>query len=100
MLRCNPTNPALSRLFIDANRLSIWRDLDADGITDDGELRPLSEFDIASIDLAAVAIGETNEGHPVKYRSHVTLADGSTAATEPTRRTATARSSSSRSPRW
>jgi Ca2+-binding RTX toxin-like protein len=62
--------------------LSIWRDLDGDGITDDGELLALSSYGIASIDLAATAINETNEGNPVKYRSHVTYADGSMAVVD------------------
>jgi hypothetical protein len=58
--------------------LSIWRDLDGDGVTDDGELRPLADFGIASIDLAATMVNETNEGNLIKYRSYVTYADGST----------------------
>jgi Ca2+-binding RTX toxin-like protein len=60
--------------------LQIWRDLDGDGYTDDGELFSLDTYSVVGIDLGANRISEFNEGNEVRLRSTVQLADGGTAA--------------------
>ena len=60
--------------------LRVWRDADADGITDDGELVSLSEADIASINLATESTGETIDGQSVASQGTFERADGSTGA--------------------
>ena len=67
---------------IDANdaafaSLMLWQDRDGDGVTDEGELISLADAGIASIDLQATAIDETNNGHDVSHRSRVMMDDGS-----------------------
>jgi RHS repeat-associated protein len=58
------------------NDLLVWRDLDQDGISDAGELQSLDDLSIATIDLNATSVSQTNEGHDVTDISTYTLADG------------------------
>ncbi len=62
--------------------LLIWRDLDQDGKSDDGELQSLSDVGITSIDLNATEVDETNQEHLVSHSSNVTFSDGSTGLVE------------------
>lgn len=62
--------------------LRIWRDLDQDGVSDEGELQGLSDVGIASIDLSATEVSETNLEHLVSHRSSVTFSDGTTGLIE------------------
>ncbi|KPF77526.1 hypothetical protein IP88_06110 [alpha proteobacterium AAP81b] len=71
---------------IDANdsqfaSLSVWRDLNSDGLTDMGELQSLAAAGVAAISLAATALsGVTAAGNPVTAQSSYTRADGSSGA--------------------
>ena len=60
--------------------LLIWKDENADGRTDAGELRQLSEFDITSIDLAGAVANHVHLGNgaSIHEETTVTLGDGST----------------------
>ena len=60
--------------------LQIWRDLDQDGRSDDGELYTLDDLSISEISLDSTSVGETNEGHAVTDISTYTLSDGTTRA--------------------
>lgn len=70
----------LDSLDTDFANLLVWRDLNQDGLSQADELLSLSETGIASIDLSAQEIDETNEGHWVSHRSSVTFDDGVTTA--------------------
>jgi len=60
------------------SELRIWRDLDGDAVTDDGELFTLADLDIASIDLTATDDGTRNAGNVVARTGSFTRGDGST----------------------
>lgn len=62
--------------------MRVWRDLDQDGVSDDGELQGLADVGIASIDLGAAEVSETNQGHLVSHRSSVTFSDGTSGLIE------------------
>jgi Ca2+-binding RTX toxin-like protein len=68
---------------IDANdaafgSLLVWRDLDSDGISDQGELVSLSTAGIASINLNASLANYTLAGNLVTHHSSVTWSDAHT----------------------
>ncbi|MEW2918033.1 calcium-binding protein [Ruegeria sp. ANG10] len=72
---------------IDANddqfsELNVWRDLDQDGVSDDGELQSLAETGIVSIDLNSEEVNETNQDHLVSDRSTVEFSDGTSGIIE------------------
>ncbi|MCI4661101.1 MAG: AHH domain-containing protein [Neomegalonema sp.] len=57
--------------------LQIWRDLDQDGISDEGELTGLAASGIAALSLSHSALDEqTNSGHTRTGLGTVTLSDG------------------------
>ncbi len=59
--------------------LSVWRDLDQDGVTDEGELFSLAEAGIASISLTTSDPEETeNAQNVITAESTFTRTDGST----------------------
>ena len=58
--------------------LLVWTDTNGDGVTEDGELHSLSELGIASIDLAAVASGESVNGNTIGEVGSFTRSDGTT----------------------
>ena len=58
--------------------LRIWRDLDRDGQTDDGELFTLTDLDITSVGLMPTADGSTNSLNVVAQTGSFTRGDGST----------------------
>ncbi|QFT68647.1 Bifunctional hemolysin/adenylate cyclase precursor [Labrenzia sp. THAF35] len=58
--------------------LRIWRDLDGDAVTDEGELFTLAELDIASINLTATDDGSQNASNVVARTGSFTRGDGST----------------------
>jgi len=61
------------------SELKVWRDLDQDGETDEGELFGLEALDIESIDLDANTTNETLEGDTwVSHESTFTTGDGET----------------------
>ncbi|MBF0108644.1 MAG: tandem-95 repeat protein [Magnetococcales bacterium] len=53
--RLDPSDPGFSRL-------SVWKDLDSDGITTPGELSPLSQWHIAAISLETEPVHAVVEG--------------------------------------
>ncbi|CAN0594564.1 unnamed protein product, partial [Ectocarpus sp. 12 AP-2014] len=55
--------------------LLIWRDLDQDGRSDEGELQSLDELSITEIDLAANSVNQTNAGHDVTHISTYTFTE-------------------------
>ena len=60
------------------NKLKIWKDKNSNGITDEGELSPLADNNIKSIDLNYKEIAIDENSNTVKQSSKVTLKDGST----------------------
>ena len=59
--------------------LQVWRDIDGDAVTDDGELFSLADLGIESIGLDSTEVGsETPQGNTILARGTVTLADGTT----------------------
>ena len=61
------------------NDLKVWVDANEDGVTDQGELKTLSELNIQSIDLSrTIAYHERIAGNPVLSRSTYTTTDGQT----------------------
>jgi hypothetical protein len=66
-------------LDLDFARLRVWRDLDQDGVSDDGELFSLAELGITSINVTGNALGATTpSGNTLREQSTFTRADGST----------------------
>ncbi len=60
------------------DELVVWQDVNQDGVTQDGELRTLSELGIQSINLAATMTDYDLEGSWVAYDSTFTYTDGTT----------------------
>ncbi len=61
--------------------LRVWRDLDGDGYTDDGELFTLDALGIVSLGVAGAALDiETPQGNRLLARGEFTRADGTTGA--------------------
>lgn len=60
------------------NDLRVWRDLDQDGRTDNGELLTLSDLGISSINLAVSSVQLTNVGNTVTSLGSFTRTDGTT----------------------
>ena len=58
--------------------IAIWQDANSDGITQDGEVRTLSEYGIKSIDLNAAPVHQTINGNTVYAAGTYTKTDGST----------------------
>lgn len=63
------------------DELVIWKDVNGDAVTDDGELLTLASQDIVSISLTNIAASTAViEGNPISHTSSVTKSGGSTAA--------------------
>lgn len=59
--------------------LLVWQDANNNGLTDEGELKSLSEVGIAQISVAAQAVGsEFENGNVLEQTASVTFSDGST----------------------
>ncbi|MEH2198682.1 RHS repeat-associated core domain-containing protein [Nostoc sp.] len=58
--------------------LLIWRDRNQDGFSDVGELRSLTDWGIASINLNYQSVNQTNEGNRISSISSYTRTDGVT----------------------
>lgn len=58
--------------------LLLWKDLDGDGRTDDGELFSLADFGIASIPVTPTATNTGNNGNTITETGTVAFDDGST----------------------
>jgi Ca2+-binding RTX toxin-like protein len=58
--------------------LKVWRDLNSDGQSQEGELLSLAEAGIASIALTRTESTATNEGHEVGYQASYQRTDGTT----------------------
>jgi Ca2+-binding RTX toxin-like protein len=58
--------------------LMVWQDKDADGVTDAGELRTLTELGIAAISVTATDVTKTNAGNTIAAEGTFTRSDGST----------------------
>ncbi|WP_084462338.1 calcium-binding protein [Bradyrhizobium sp. WSM1417] len=68
---------------IDANdpvfaKLRVWRDLNQNGVSDDGELQTLAEAGIKSISLVRLAGSGTDAGNTIGYQAVFTREDGTT----------------------
>jgi hypothetical protein len=63
---------------IDFANLVVWKDANADGITDSGELTTLSQNGIAGITAPATPVDDIAGGQTVTAQGTVTYADGST----------------------
>lgn len=62
--------------------LAVWRDLDQDGFTDEGELFSLADLDIVSLDATGEALNsETPQGTTLRDKGTFTRGDGSTGNT-------------------
>jgi Ca2+-binding RTX toxin-like protein len=61
------------------NDLKIWKDVNGDAVTQDGELLTLASLNIASIDLANVATSTASiNGNPISHTSFFTFNNGAT----------------------
>ncbi|TBC87276.1 calcium-binding protein (plasmid) [Rhizobium leguminosarum] len=60
------------------DELRVWVDSDANGTTDDGELRSLTDLQITSIQVNAQAVNQTIEGNSVSHVASYQREDGST----------------------
>jgi len=58
-------------------KLSIWQDFDADGVTDAGELKSLADHGIASIQAPATATSGSIDGQEIIGEGSFTRTDGS-----------------------
>ncbi|MGE0503572.1 MAG: DUF5801 repeats-in-toxin domain-containing protein [Rhizobiaceae bacterium] len=59
-------------------RLSVWQDLNGDGVTDEGELKSLADHGIASISVETSQADEVIDGQAVIGEGSFTRTDGST----------------------
>ncbi|MBO3712989.1 MAG: hypothetical protein J5X22_21645 [Candidatus Accumulibacter sp.] len=55
--------------------LRVWRDIDSDGVTDDGELFTLDQLGITSISLNSVKVSLSDEGNSITDRSTFVIND-------------------------
>ncbi len=60
------------------SKLRVWRDLNQNGVSDDGELVTLEEAGITSISLSSSALGVNNNGHTAAREATFSFTDGST----------------------
>gem|GEM_PF-4879521 len=58
------------------SELSIWQDLNSNGLTDQGEMRSLADWGIREISLASETINEVDSGNIILSESLVTFEDG------------------------
>lgn len=58
------------------SELFVWRDLNGNGSTDEGELEALSNYNIVSIDLDATEVSLSNQGNDISHISTFTVDDG------------------------
>jgi len=63
-------------------KLRVWRDLNQNGVTDEGELISLPEAGIESISLATQKLSGTNAGHGLGYSAAFTRLDGTTGTSQ------------------
>lgn len=59
-------------------QLLIWRDLNQNGLSDDGELQNLQAAGITSISLTRTDVSETNQGHTIGFSAAFQRADSTT----------------------
>ncbi|MBD3796039.1 MAG: hypothetical protein IE881_08980, partial [Epsilonproteobacteria bacterium] len=62
------------------SNVRVWRDMDSDGVSDNGELFTLNELSIASINLSSSSLSTTNNTNTITATSTFTKADGTTGA--------------------
>lgn len=58
------------------NSLKIWQDINENGVTDEGELRTLTEMGISSIDLGYRTVNKDNNYNMIAEESSYTKTDG------------------------
>lgn len=63
-------------------QLRVWRDLNQNGQTDNGEMITLTEAGIASLSLIRTDVEGANEGHTIGYEALFTRTDGTTGTTQ------------------
>ena len=61
------------------DELLLWRDLNGNGWSEDGELQSLADGGVRSIDLNAAVSAQTIAGHRISHTSSFTRTDGTTA---------------------
>ncbi|MBW8300072.1 MAG: hypothetical protein K0M60_10770, partial [Hydrogenophaga sp.] len=62
--------------------LRVWRDLDQDGVSDEGELMGLEQAGISSISLERTDVAGTNNGHDVGFEAVFTRTDGTSGSAQ------------------
>jgi Ca2+-binding RTX toxin-like protein len=66
----------------DFDQLHVWRDLNQNGVTDNGEMLTLTESGISALSLIRTDVTGTNEGHTIGYEAFFTRTDGTTGTTQ------------------
>jgi hypothetical protein len=59
------------------SKLIVWQDVNQDGISQSGEMKLITEYEIASIDTAAARIDQTVAGNKIYWDGNITMNDGS-----------------------
>lgn len=62
----------------DFNKIRLWQDLNENGVTDDGELKTLSEAGIISINTNSTKVDELNNNNIITEKATINYVDGST----------------------
>lgn len=61
----------------DFNKIRLWQDLNENGVTDEGELKTLSEAGIISINTNSTKVEELNNNNFITEKATINYADGS-----------------------
>lgn len=61
----------------DFNKIRLWQDLNENGVTDEGELKTLSEAGIISINTNSTKVDELNNNNIITEKAIINYADGS-----------------------
>ena len=59
------------------SKLIVWQDLNQDGVSQSNEMKSVVEYQIASIDTAAVRVDQTVAGNKIYWDGNITMNDGS-----------------------
>jgi Ca2+-binding RTX toxin-like protein len=72
----------IDALDADFDKLLVWRDLNQNGVSDEGELQSLAQTGIASISLYTQKLNGTNAGNNLGYGATFTRTDATTGTAE------------------
>ncbi|AUX78428.1 calcium-binding protein [Sinorhizobium fredii] len=64
------------------DQLRVWRDLDQDGVSDEGELISLTDAGIKSISVVTTEVNGSNNGHTVGFEAVYTRTDDTTGTSQ------------------